>query len=159
MLNLNKSLKIGALFILCLTSAFLNLFLQGCSYCVYDDDNYLKLTNTISTDITVEFRYKIFANRARDDLPQYEYFSQSIPANETIEMFLERIDIGDPLLPTPGFLCNNERRKLIDTAVDFTNDTLSQFTICMSSDYEGPYKIQLIGSQCENGLIEQVEGF
>jgi len=136
-------------------SLYIIFNLAGCGFCITDADNYAYLSNTFRTEITVDFRIQLYSSNPPEQSPEYKYFSEKIPTNKSIEIYLETHPYGDPIFPTPDVLCNalTETKKIRSQTITFSRSTLSQYTICLNYAIS-EYKINQIGTECNEGEKE-----
>lgn len=114
--------------------------LSGCTTCPDEEDQYAVITNTFDTNIEVRFR-------ALTD-EHFEDFIATIGANETKEIFLytwEHYDSGE--VPKFKGMCEDVLQLGGKSYVDFSYDSLSQYTFCSNVD-DITYRVIPISEDC-----------
>ena len=125
--------------------------LTGCTLCPDEEDQYAVITNTFDTDIEVRFRALTEEN--------FEEFTATIPANSTENVFLytwKHNDSGE--VPKFRGMCEDVHHLGGKSYVDFSYDSLSQYTFCRNTE-EKTYRAIPISSSCLEGEFAEAIGY
>lgn len=124
--------------------------------CPITEEKYATITNSFESDVTVEFRYR--RTDVSGSSEEYIYFEETIPAKTTEQVFIQTVELdGSAKFGQIEAFCEDEEQISRFESVSFSNDTLSQYTICLrQSEKEKGYQILEMGSRCEhpNGFQE-----
>lgn len=138
------------------------LTLSSCKGCPYQLETYIVFHNTLSTEVTIEFRYRTKA----DGTDSYHYFLETFQPDEIKDIKVDEYTAyaTSKGFASPEFACSDRpNQSYYKKPQDYSYATLSNFTLCEweGYNYDGlyPVEIQYSDSQCEQGYKRAYKGF
>jgi len=123
------------------------IFLGGCESCNFNKDKFVTLTNTQTNDVTVQFRSSL-SSSAKDG-GEYKYFEETVKAGETVEIFVETVEVkANSKVGKIKGTCSVDDEIDKFSAAQFSNNTLSMYTICHQNSGSKGRTIEVIGTDC-----------